>query len=243
MKHFLKKIAPSALLDFYSKKKYKIDQSPFIGKNVDVVFTEIYQTNKWGNSESVSGIGSTIENTTKIVSELNKTFIQLNIKTLLDIPCGDFNWAQNLNLNNINYLGADIVKELIETNKEKHHQSNIHFEVINIIEDPLPKTDLILVRDCFVHFSYDNILKSMQNIIASNSTYLLVTNFTKHRLNYNITTGDWRPINLEQAPFNFPEPEMVIEEHIDPTYKKEGKGKSLSLWKINNLKHLLNDQF
>jgi hypothetical protein len=240
MKYLLKKIIPSIILDFYAKKKYSKSQSPFFNKDAKTVFTNIYNSNKWNNNESVSGIGSTIENTTKIVSVLNNVFHQLEIKTLLDIPCGDFNWIKNINLNEVNYTGADIVPELIDSNIKSYSNLTINFKELNLIKDSLPQSDLILVRDCFVHFSYDDINNSMKNICASNSKYLMVTTFTKHNLNYDITTGDWRPINLEKAPFNFPKPILIIEEQVHPEYIKETKGKSLSIWKIDDLKLSLN---
>ena len=38
------------------------------------------------------------------------------IKSILDIPCGDFYWMKGLDLKNINYVGADIVAPLIKKN-------------------------------------------------------------------------------------------------------------------------------
>ena len=69
----------------------------------------------------------------------------------------------------------------------------------------------------------------------SKSTYLLTTTFKKQSVNYDIVTGDWRPINLLKKPFNFPKPIMVIEENSPKGYKKEWRGKSLSLWRISDL--------
>jgi hypothetical protein len=37
---------------------------------------------------------------------------------LLDIPCGDFNWMKLLNLG-VDYIGADIVGELIAENRRR----------------------------------------------------------------------------------------------------------------------------
>ena len=76
MKHLLKKIIPSILLELYSKNKYDKKASQYEGKTSELVFTDIYNTNKWGNKESVSGIGSTLENTKQIIKEINKILIQ-----------------------------------------------------------------------------------------------------------------------------------------------------------------------
>jgi hypothetical protein len=36
-----------------------------------------------------------------------------DVKSLLDIPCGDFHWMRRVNLQGLSYVGADIVRELI----------------------------------------------------------------------------------------------------------------------------------
>jgi hypothetical protein len=68
--------------------------------NTKKIFTSIKQKNLWGDAESVSGPGSTIDQTKILVAELSNLFIAKNIKSLLDIPCGDFNWMQTVDLSN-----------------------------------------------------------------------------------------------------------------------------------------------
>lgn len=238
MKRVIKQLIPPLFLDFFSKIKYTKSPSIHLHKNMDQVFTDIYTKNSWGNNESVSGVGSTITQTKKIIPELEKCFQRLHIQSLLDIPCGDFNWMQHVNLTDINYTGADIVQELVTANVAKYSSSTKKFVTLDLASDNLPQTDLLLVRDAWVHFSYDAIFKSIHNIVNSKSEYLMVTTFTNHLINYDIVTGDWRPLNLEKAPFHFPSPLFTIPEHYDPQYKREAKGKSLGIWKIDDLKNL-----
>ena len=81
-------------------------------------FEYIYRFNYWkgGKSLSKSGYGSELENTKQIIKSLNKFIQDYNIKTVLDIPCGDFHWFQKMQLDDLNYTGADIVSEMIELN-------------------------------------------------------------------------------------------------------------------------------
>ena len=63
------------------------------------------------------------------------------------------------------------------------------------------------------------------------------TSFVNLERNIDIYTGDWRPINLEKEPFNFPKPLITINEkcqEMDGIYAD----KSLCLWKINKLPNL-----
>jgi hypothetical protein len=233
MKKIIKKIAPIWLLKWYRNRKKEI--SKFQKMGVKEVFTEIYDINYWNSKESFSGGGSELIQTETLINELEKITNILNIKSILDIPCGDFKWMQKANLDKINYIGADIVEKLILSNSENNREKkNITFQVINLINDPLPKSDLLFIRDCFVHLSYDDIYISINNIKSSGCKYLLTTTFTNHNINTDITTGDWRPINLQEKPFNFPNPLLIINENCT-----EGNGaykdKSMALWEVNSI--------
>lgn len=207
-------------------------------KSTEDVFTDIYKRNVWGAKESVSGSGSSIYTTRVIVRELPALFNDFNIATMLDIPCGDFHWMKTVDLNGIDYTGADIVKELIQRNQEKYERDRTRFQSLNLISDKLPKVDLVFCRDCLVHYSFKDIFLALHNICESHSEYLLATTFSNRKDNYDIGAGQWRPCNLEVAPFMFPKPLRTINEEC-----AEGNGnykdKSLALWKIGDIREIL----
>lgn len=118
---------------------------------------------------------------------------------MLDIPCGDFNWMKEVDLKDIKYIGADIVPDIITTNKQKYPDKD--FRVLDLTTDELPSVDLVFVRDCLGHLSNSNIYKALQNIKKSKSRYLLVTSFTLPRVSANIPDGSWQPINLMLSPY------------------------------------------
>jgi hypothetical protein len=73
-------------------------------------FTKIYQENHWNDSESRSGEGSTLENTQNVRNELPIVLKKYKIKSVLDAPCGDFNWMKSITQGiSIKYIGDDIV--------------------------------------------------------------------------------------------------------------------------------------
>lgn len=230
MKKLMIKLIPNWLLNWYGK-----NNSKFRYKSTNEVFTEIYNTNHWHSSESISGEGSEIEQTASLINDLDKLLSDLKIASVLDLPCGDFNWMQKVDLSNIDYIGADIVEDLIMNNKMQYKErGNLKFKVLNLITDPLPKSDMIIVRDCLVHLSYKDIKSVIKNIKLSGSKYLLTTTFTNHSMNLDVVTGDWRPLNLQKKPFNFSSPILVINENCT---KGNGKNndKSMAMWEISKI--------
>jgi SAM-dependent methyltransferase len=209
-------------------------------KPIKEVFTDIYNRRGFGGTESYSGEGSNVGRTAHLRGELQRLLQRLSIETLLDIPCGDFNWMSKLDLAGIYYMGADIVEELVQGNRRQHKES---FRVMDIMVAALPKVDLILCRDCLVHFHFDDIFKALRNMCRSGSDFLLTTTFPARDVNVAITTGRWRTLNLEIAPFNLPPPRFLINEQcpvVDPdgmTYPD----KSLGLWRIDAIRRSLEE--
>jgi hypothetical protein len=175
-----------------------------------------------------------LSQTERIREKLPKIIEHYQIKSMLDIPCGDFGWMKHVDLSGVHYTGADIVDELVIRNNSSYSDASKTFIKLDVCKDPLPSVDLIFCRDCFVHFSNDDIFSALENIRASKSGYLLTTTFTECEENEDIATGDWRTINLQIPPFSFPEPLLTVDEECT-----EGEGtyrdKSLGLWKISDL--------
>lgn len=226
----LKRIFDSLTKDDFGTIRKKVKYRFKSRKNI---FNEIYKNNAWGSKESVSGPGSDLWRAQSIIIELPLLLKILKIKSILDAPCGDFNWMSKVELDAINYKGMDIVNQIIINNNLKFAKENIQFEYGDFINAVLPKVDLIISRDCFIHFSFNEISKSIKNFKKSGSKFLLTNTYPDVIKNINIVVGAWRPINLEIKPFNFPAPITYIEEkeNYNPNYGK----KYLALWSINTL--------
>lgn len=169
------------------------------------VFDNIYQTNAWTDPETRSGPGATLEHTKNLRDQLPILFNKFNINTILDAPCGDFNWMKEVKINsNMNYIGCDIVPDIIKNNNKLYKKSNINFEILDITKDKLPKADLLIARAVLFHFSYSHISLFFKNFIDSNIPYLLTTTHVNYNnfQNMNIQLGDFFLIDLFSSPFN-----------------------------------------
>jgi len=196
------------------------------------IFRDIYVNNSWDGASSVSGIGSSLDATELIRAELPLVIEKLQIKSLLDIPCGDFHWMQNVNLKIDRYIGADIVPELIAENI-RHYPKAGEFIRLDLIKDRLPSVDAIFCRDCLVHLSLREVRRALRNIKASAPKYLMTTTFPECLENIDTVTPYWRPLNLEIAPFHFPKPLISIRDFS--VNLRTDQGKHLGIWRSTDL--------
>lgn len=222
----------------YRKLRSYIGDMRLRRKSVEHVFEDIVVQNQWGGAESVSGRGSDIDQARAIIAALPELFGSLSIHSILDIPCGDFSWMKHVDLDGIDYLGADIVTQLIVRNASVFETDNVRFRRLDLLTDELPGVDLVICRDCLVHFSYRDVFRALRSICSSGATYALTTTFTDRKKNSDIVTGRWRPLNLEIAPFELPPPLRLINEG-----SMEGGGayrdKSLGLWRVADVRERL----
>lgn len=195
-------------------------------------FTAIYQTNAWQNAESRSGPGSTVARCEPVVRALAELIREFAVGTLLDAPCGDFNWMKDIPLPGTAYLGVDVVPEMIERNLRLYGAPGRAFRCLDITRGPLPRVDMIFCRDCLVHLCHVDALKALTVFKRSGSRYLATTTFPAQEANEDVATGGWRPLNLEKAPFFLPPPVRLVSDGCPiPEYTD----KALGVWCLEHL--------
>lgn len=200
-----------------------------IKDNREEIFTNIYKNNSWVSNESVSGKGSELAAAANILQRLPLLLRKYGIKTIVDAPCGDYNWFRKLDYKFDSYYGIDIVKDIIVNNQNKYQNGNTIFVQGDILTYPIPKADLILCRDCCIHLTFDEIKLCISNFKKSGSKYLLMTNYENICDNSNIITGQFREINLLCSPFN-------LNDYIDKIKDGEVDSKYLYLWNLEDIK-------
>jgi 2-polyprenyl-3-methyl-5-hydroxy-6-metoxy-1,4-benzoquinol methylase len=158
-------------------------------------FSKIYQKNIWGNG---SGLGSSLNYNTAYIDFLQELMKEANIKNVLDIGCGDWQFSQHIDWSDIQYTGIDCVKAVIDTNNSKFGSSNIRFLHIDptvegdytLVYDELPKNcDLVILKDVLQHWSNESIIKFMDKLINQGHKHILIVN------NFKNAEGENRNIN------------------------------------------------
>jgi hypothetical protein len=195
-------------------------------------FTEIYHKGLFRGSESRSGPGSDLAQTEEIRRRLPTLFKRYGIVSILDAACGDFFWMKHVCFGKVTYIGVDIVAPIIKLNADRYGSSTIAFRLLDVTRQPVPRADLIICRDLLVHLDYAHAKRVVENFRASGSTYLLTTTFPAHG-NAELDTI-WRPLNLQEEPFNFPPPLELINENCSED-DGQYRDKSLGLWRLQEL--------
>lgn len=191
------------------------------------IFDRIYEKNLWQSSETVSGKGSELIFAQNLLLYLPVLLKKYNVKTVVDAPCGDYNWILHLDYRFEKYTGIDIVQKLIEKNK-KYENERVKFFAGDILTYNIPSSDLIFCRDCFIHLTFKQIFKALENFKKSGAGFIMLTSYDNCR-NEDVLAGQFRKINLLLPPFNFPAPKDIIQE------LPSEEGKYFCLWKLGDL--------
>lgn len=197
------------------------------------IFTHINQVNLWESIESASGRGSELATTVAIRTVVLELLAQFGINSILDAPCGDFNWMRHIPLNGITYTGIDVVSEMIEKNQVNYGNATIQFMTGDITKDSLPQADLIICRDCLVHLPLRDGCLALRQFQQSGSRYLLTTTYPATTQNRDAAVGSWKPLNLCLPPFSLPTPLMIFSDPSDDTGANPDK--SIGLWDLQKM--------
>ena len=178
------------------------------GKNPKEIFSGYWRKNHWGNAESKSGDGSTLRYTEHIRQEIPILLNRLNATSMLDAPCGDFNWFKEIKFEYaIEYTGGDIVDDMVLELNHKYGNATRKFIVMDAVRDKLPDVDIWMCRDLIFHLPTLDVKKLIDNFIKSNIKYLLITSHVASDIsNADTFLGGFRLINLLNPPFTLPKP-------------------------------------
>jgi len=152
------------------------------------IFDDIYEHNKWNGG---SGPGSNKSNTTEYAFYLNELIRSLGVKSFLDVGCGDWQLAEQIDLSGIRYKGIDVSNRAIEIAKLKAPSgtdllNGTIFEVDELF-------DFVHIKDVLQHLPLIECDKILG--YASKNKYVLVVNDHCEN-NLDIEAGQHRPLNV-----------------------------------------------
>ena len=173
-------------------------------------FEKVFRSRRWAIGESLSGPGSDRDSGQVVhsVRMLTKAVEELGVRSIADLPCGDFHWFDLFLKDHpqLDYVGYDIVEPLIARNRIAHPDRR--FEVLDIVTEFPAAADLLFSKDLVNHLYEQDVWAALRNMAASGSRWLMITSntgFPNTEL-YMFRPGASRELDLQAAPYSLPSP-------------------------------------
>lgn len=164
--------------------------------------------------ETSSGPGSYLATTAELRTNLATMLRVIGTQCLLDLPCGEWGFMSEVDLQGIQYVGCDIVPEIVESNKKRFQRPFVSFVSCDGVRDPLPKADTAFVKDFFQHISNIDILRCLASLRTAGVKYLITSSDTypfPSKNSHRPKRGHLSSCeNLTEAPFNLGSPIVTI---------------------------------
>jgi len=136
--------------------------------NTREIFRTVYATNAWGGEPGLffSGHGSSDYFAEAFIHLVKRGIDCFSEEpTVVDLGCGDFRIGSKLVIEAINYVGVDVVPELIARNVGMFgDRSNVEFQCLDLVTDELPEGEIALLRQVMQHLSNDQILSILPKL-------------------------------------------------------------------------------
>lgn len=144
-----------------------MDHSQYERLSVPDTFRKIYRKQVWGkNGERFySGPGSHGAASDLYCAAVSGFIRENGIRSVVDLGCGDFAVGRRIvDATEAQYIGVDVVPELIQHHRRKFQGPRVSFFCANIITDELPAADLCLVRQVLQHLTNQEIAKVLARL-------------------------------------------------------------------------------
>tara|TARA_R110002126_G_scaffold75814_1_gene189203 strand:+ start:949 stop:1617 length:669 start_codon:yes stop_codon:yes gene_type:complete len=206
----------------------------------ETIFTKIYDKHIWGKNKG-SGKGSSILYNKKYITFLEQIIHHPNnnIKKIVDIGCGDWQFSKIINFKDKSYLGIDCVKNIIDTNNTLYKSDNITFQHLDIHKlvslQTIQNADLIIIKDVLQHWDDHQIILFLDYLIENiDFKYILIINGWKQDADKTRCIDNrycYSKLNAEVYPLNRYNPEVLFYYQF----------KQVSVIKKNNIQLVLKD--
>ena len=171
------------------------------------IFSSIYERGEWGVDENMkgnSGTGSDPQNAKMYITFLQNYLAEHNIKSVVDLGCGDWRIGKSINWDGIKYLGVDVVDSVVSQNAKNFSAANVSFMKADGSDYDLPKADLLICKEVLQHLPF----KDIKNIVKQFGKFkhcILVNDVDPIKLtceNSDIPRGYYRHLDLTKPPFS-----------------------------------------
>ena len=191
---------------------------------METTFTNIYENNSWGDNKisdykGSSGPGSTIDfNKDNYIPFLKSFITNNNIKSVVDLGCGDFICGKSIYDDlDVVYKGYDVYDSVIKYNMGNHSSEKYSFETLDFCNnrESIASADICILKDVLQHWRLGYIYPFLDYLVRSKKfKFILICNCcTDAKHNSDILTGDWRALSCDVYPLKRYKPRKLCNYH------------------------------
>jgi len=180
-------------------------------ERMEDTFTRIYENRVWGNNNipeynGSSGHGSAVDyNIHTYVPFLKKFIVDNNIKSVVDLGCGDFRCGPLIyDDSDVTYVGYDAYKKAVDYNTSQHNKNKYTFRHLDFCnaKEQIQGGDLCILKDVIQHWPLEDIYQFLDYLVEQKRfAYILICNCCDQKEdNTTIRAGDWRPLSSQYLP-------------------------------------------
>ena len=159
------------------------------------IFTDIYDRKVWGDG-SGGGTADLVAGPFGVV--VRHVINRFELNTVVDVGCGDGCSALYWRTPEINYIGVDVVPEMVDYCRERH--PDYYFVCMDSTRD-LPAGDLAVCKEMTQHLGDDDLRALLERLKKFPLVLHCSTLIPGDAVPY---TGGCRPVVLSQPPWNLP---------------------------------------
>lgn len=136
-----------------------------------------------------------------------ENFLYLNnIRTVVDIGCGDWAFSRFLNLEGVHYRGFDVVESVVQKNRDRFGSASVRFDIMPADLRQVPRADLLIMKDVLQHLPNHDIFRHRAELFDRYPRCLITNSYRKLDSGSNVDIyeyGSFRCLDLNGPPYMF----------------------------------------
>ena len=113
----------------------------------EAVFRSVYRDHAW-KGRSRSGPGSDAAASQPFRAFLEDLIRRHRVGSVLDVGCGDWTSTRLVDWGGVDYMGIDIVPEVIEANRRRYGRAGVRFDAVDFVHADFPPPTCCSARRC-----------------------------------------------------------------------------------------------
>ncbi len=147
-----------------------------------------------------SGDGSGADYTVGYRAFLEAFMVEHNVKSVLDVGCGDWQFSRLIDWGDREYAGTEVVQALVDRLRAEYRAPRRHFLCTDLRRRAAGDFDLAIVKDVSIHLPNADVSAIVRNLTRCRHV-LLVDDFAPGPAQ-DIEIGHYRPLDMSAAPFH-----------------------------------------